>query len=253
MLSVALMLLAASTIEIIVVTVSAFLTSVLSAVAGLGGGTILLAVLAQFFAPATAIPVQGAIQIVSNGSRARILRRNIEWPAVLWSLVLLFPASFAGAAFAGSVDENVGRVVIATFALVVAWRPQLLKWRGDRLPVRAMVGVGAVSGLLTTAIGVSGPVTSPFFRAVTKTHVAFVASAAAAQTFSQGSKIVAYVMNGWEAGDVVAVIIGGIVAVVAGSWVGAQLLGRIDESHLAVTFKVVLTALAVRLLVTALW
>ncbi len=242
---------AASTLDIVVVTVTAFATSVLSTLAGLGGGTILLAVLAQFFAPATAIPVQGAIQIVSNGSRSLLLRRTIEWPAVLWSLVLLFPASLAGAALAGSVDADIGRMVIAAFAIVVAWRPQLPAWRGGRLPVQAMVGVGALSGLLTTAIGVSGPVTSPFFRAVTKTHVAFVSSAAAAQTFSQGSKVVAYLANGWSFDGVIAVIVCGISAVIAGSWAGSRLLGRIAEHRLAAIFKLVLTTLAIRLIATA--
>ena len=41
--------------------------------------------------------------------------------------------------------------------------------------------------------------------------------------------------------------------VVAGSWIGTRLLGRIAETHLALLFKVVLTALALRILYTAIF
>lgn len=234
--------------ELIVIGLAAFATSILSAIAGLGGGIILLVAIVQFFAPTVAIPVHGGIQLVSNGSRAAILRKDIAWRAVGWSLVLLFPASLVGVAVATALPEQVIRLAIGVFVLIVAWRPGLLKWRGaDGLPERALVGVGAVSGFLNTTVGASGPVTSPFFKAVTASHTAFVASAAAAQVFAHISKLVAFTIDDFAVTDHLAVIGVGAVGVTAGSWVGTRFLNKVSEQRLNLVFKVVLTALAIRL------
>ncbi|MGB3736976.1 MAG: TSUP family transporter [Ilumatobacter sp.] len=254
-------------VELIVIGVAAFSTAVLSAVAGLGGGVILLLVIAQFVAPTTAIPIQGAIQLVANGSRAALLRRTIAWPVVGWSSLLLLPGSLLGVAIATSVPENAVRLALAAFVLVLAWRPHWLKLTpspgsaadrsedDDRSRARErrpmLIGLGAATGLLNSTVGASGPVTSPFLKAVTATHVAFVATAAATQVAAHAAKLFAFTTDGWDIVDHVDVIATGVVGVVAGSWIGTRLLGRISTTDLDVVFKVVLTALAVRLVVTA--
>jgi uncharacterized protein len=239
--------------EVAVVGFAALATSILSAVAGLGGGIILLAVIAQFFAPTVAIPIQGAMQFVSNGSRAAILRREISWPAVGWSSLLIFPASLLGVIVATSIPDAATRLLLGVFVLVVGWKPSLLKWRGGRqLPDRAMIGVGAASGFLNSTVGASGPVTSPFFKAVTSTHIAFVATAAASQVVAHTSKIVAFTIDGFSLADHLDVIAVGCVGVTLGSVIGTRLLGKISDDRLAQVFKLVLTALALRLIIQAL-
>ncbi|MEP1125639.1 MAG: sulfite exporter TauE/SafE family protein [Ilumatobacter sp.] len=253
-----------TTIELTVIGVAAMLTSILSAVAGLGGGVILLLVIAQFVAPTTAIPIQGAIQLVSNGSRAGLLRRDIAWPVVGWSSILVLPGSALGVLIATSLPQDAIRVVLATFVLVLAWRPGWLKPRAaGTVPVAdpahspssgrrtMLLGLGAASGLLNTTVGASGPVTSPFYRAVTASRVAFVATAATTQVSAHAAKLIAFASDGWSADDHTATIAVGIVGVAIGSRVGTSLLGRISTTHLDLLFRVVLTALAARLLVTA--
>jgi uncharacterized membrane protein YfcA len=235
-------------VDVVTIGIAALATSVLSAVAGLGGGIILLAVIAQFFAPTVAIPIQGAMQFVANGSRAALIRREISWPAVWWSSLLIFPASVLGVVVATSIPEDATRLVLGLFVLVVAWKPSLLRWRGGRpLPTRAMIGVGAASGFLNSTVGASGPVTSPFFKAVTASHVAFVATAAASQVIAHTSKIIAFTLDDFSLLDHLDVIVVGSIGVSLGSFIGTRLLGRISEERLALVFKIVLTALAVRL------
>ncbi|MEL6892855.1 MAG: sulfite exporter TauE/SafE family protein [Actinomycetota bacterium] len=237
---------------VVIVGVTALLTSILSAVAGLGGGVILLIAIAQFVAPTTAIPIQGAIQLASNSSRAWFLRDDVAWPPVGWSSLLLLPASLLGVAVATSLPEDAIRVVLAAFVLVLAWRPTILRWRGGRsLPPPALVGVGGLSGFVNTTVGASGPVTSPFFRAVTATHVAFVATAAVTQVLAHTAKLIAFTAEGWRIGDHLGVIAIGVAGVVVGSRIGTHLVGRMPERTLATLFQVVLTALALRLLATA--
>lgn len=237
----------------LVIGIAALLTSVISALAGLGGGIILLAVILQFFAPVTAIPIHGSIQLMSNASRATILRKSIEWGPVGWQSILLVPAALLGVKVATSLPEQAMRLVLGVFVLIVAWRPQLLKWRGgQRLPDQALIGVGAVSGFLSATIGASGPVTSPFFKAVTATHMSFVATAGASQVLGHMSKVLAFSTDGFRIGDHLPIVIAGILGVLGGTWLGTRLLGHIPESSLNKLFRFVLTALALRLIIGAL-
>lgn len=239
---------------VVTVGLAALSTSILSAIAGLGGGVILLVVIAQFVAPTIAIPIQGSIQLASNSSRAAFLRRDVAWSPVGWSSILLLPASLLGVAVATSLPDDTIRIVLAVFVLVLAWQPGLLRWRGESgLPRPALVGVGGLSGFVNTTVGASGPITSPFFKAVTATHVAFVATAAVTQVLAHTAKLIAFTADGWNIGDHLGVIGVGIVGVVIGSRIGTRLVGRISEDRLGMIFRVVLTALAIRLIVTSVW
>lgn len=243
--------------EIVVVGVAALLTSVLSAIAGLGGGTVLLLVIAQFVPPTVAIPIQGAIQLVANGSRAVMLRGQIAWPVVGWTAILMLPASFLGVGLATALPEDAVRLVLAGFVLVLAWRPDLLKakdakQRGSGDARGLLLGLGATSGFLNTTVGVSGPVVSPFLKAVTASHKAFVATAGAMQVLAHTSKLIAFSASGWSIADHRNMIIVGVIGVIAGSWIGTRLLDHVSEANLDLLFKVVLTALAARVIFTAL-
>ena len=237
----------------VIVGVVAVLTGILSAVAGLGGGITLLAILAQFFAPTTAIPIQGGIQLVSNLSRTTMLRADIHWPAVWRTALLMLPASVLGVMLATSVPEDATRIALALFLLAVTWRPGWFKWQSEGgLPLNAMVGVGAASGFLNATVGASGPFTSHFFRAVTASHVAFVATAAASQVFAHISKLIAFGNAGFDFGEHVGVMIIGAAGTFIGTRIGGKLLHRANEEQLTRLFHLVLTALAVRLLITSL-
>jgi len=243
-------------VEIIVVGIAALLTSILSAVAGLGGGMILLLIIAQFVAPTVAIPIQGSIQVVSNGSRALLLRNKVSWATVGWASILLLPASLLGVKVATALPEDTIRICLAVFVLILAWRPQWLKFGGARSSTPAesrglLVGVGAMSGFLNSTVGASGPMTSPFYKAVTASHVAFVATAATTQVLAHVSKLIAFTAEGWSIGDHQGMIAAGIAGVVAGSFIGTRLLGRIPELALDQLFKLVLTVLAARILFKA--
>lgn len=240
-------------IELVVIGVAALLTSIVSSVAGLGGGTMLLLVIAQFVSPTAAIPIQGAIQLASNGSRSVLLREQISWPTVGWASLLVLPGSFVGVLVATSLPENAIRSALAVFVLVLAWRPQWLRFAGTSSSTPAesrnlLIGVGAMSGFMNSTVGASGPMTSIFYKAVTATHVAFVATAATAQVVAHISKLVAFTAAGWEIGEFLDLIVIGVVGVLVGSWIGTRLLGRVSDVGLDRLFKIVLTILALRLL-----
>jgi len=239
--------------ELVVIAVVAFLTAIFSAIAGLGGGIILLAVIAQFHVPAIAIPIHGSMQLVSNGWRSFLLRPDINWRAVGYGSLLILPGSAAGVALATSIPADATRLVLGVFILVVALRPSLLRWDRPDRSYRSLIPVGAASGFLSASVGASGPFTSPFYRAVTANHQAFVATAGTTQILSHGGKLVGFGIDGFSFGDHRSVIGVAIVGVILGTVVGTRLLTRTDETRLSQIYKAVLTILALRLILRALF
>jgi uncharacterized membrane protein YfcA len=61
-----------------------FITSFIAITAGLGGGVVMIAVLASLLPAAAVIPVHGLIQVGSNSGRAFMLRSHVVWPVVAW-------------------------------------------------------------------------------------------------------------------------------------------------------------------------
>ena len=61
---------------------TSFFTSLMTVTLGIGGGALLLAVLAVFLPPAALIPVHGVVQLGSNVGRAVLFIRHICWSVV---------------------------------------------------------------------------------------------------------------------------------------------------------------------------
>jgi uncharacterized membrane protein YfcA len=101
-------------------------TAFLSAVAGLAGGIVLLTVMLLYFEPLVAIPLHGAIQLVSNSSRALIQRDHVDWRLVWRFAVPLLPAGLAGLQVAQRLPASVLRVAIGLFVLLATWARGLL-------------------------------------------------------------------------------------------------------------------------------
>jgi len=138
--------------ELFLLGLFASITSLLTAVAGLGGGMLLLALMAQLFAPAVLIPLHGIAQFFSNANRGVIHRKSIEWtylrPFVLGSVI----GAFAFIPLVVFVDATLGALALGLFILLVTWFP---KWLNvSRLPF-------ILSGALTSGIGVLFGATGP--------------------------------------------------------------------------------------------
>jgi uncharacterized membrane protein YfcA len=73
---------------ILIITISTFLTAILSGIFGMAGGLILMTVLLGLMPVAAAMSVHACIQLVSNGWRCFLWRRHIAWQVL--------PPYFAG-------------------------------------------------------------------------------------------------------------------------------------------------------------
>src|SRR3954465_12881466 len=84
---------------LLLASAAAFLLALLSAVAGFGGGVLLLPVFTALFGLRFAVPMLTLTQLSSNGSRMWLNHRVVRWPLVGWFAAGAVPLSVAGGCF----------------------------------------------------------------------------------------------------------------------------------------------------------
>lgn len=239
-------------LPVAILALAAFLTSIVSAIIGVAGGMMLLAVMLLFVDPLVAIPLHGAVQLVSNASRARLQRAHVERGIVLRYSALLLPGGMVGLFVVQQLSPDVVRALIGVFVLVATWAPQLLLlgFRTDGAdPHRRFVWLGGMIGLLNMSIGATGPLAAPFFLNIGLSRQGVVGTSAACQAVGHLIKIALFAAAGFAFADWLLPLGLLATAVVAGTWIGTRLLDRVSERVFVPLFKTALTLIALRLLV----
>jgi uncharacterized membrane protein YfcA len=234
-----------------VLVVASFATAILSAIVGMAGGIVLLSVMLLFLPPLAAIPLHGAVQLVSNGSRTWIQRHHVERSLVWRYSALLLPMSFAGLAIATSLHPSLTRALIGVFVLLATWVPAVLTVglhpeRSDR--DRRFLVLGGVVGLLNPTVGATGPLLAPFFLNLGLARQAIIGTKAACQMLGHLAKLAVFGVAGFAFASYLLPLLILSAAVVAGTWVGSRILGRVSELWFTRLYKGVLTLIALRLL-----
>lgn len=229
---------------------AAFGTAVLSAVVGMAGGIILLAFMLLYVDPLVAVPVHGVVQLLSNGSRTWIQRVHVDWSIVGRYGLLLLPAGYLGILLALRLPPEATKLAIGLFVLAATWRPGWLLLgahpeKADR--DRRFLVLGGAAGFLNTIIGATGPLIAPFFLNLGLTRQALVGTKAACQSFGHLAKVALFGFIGFAFADYALLLLVMSGLVVAGTWVGSQLLERTNERTFTILFKTALTLVALRL------
>ncbi len=226
-------------------------TSALSAVVGLAGGVLLLAALLLYLDPVVAIPVHGVAQLASNASRAWLQRAHVEWPALRPFLLLLVPGGIAGVLLLEAIPADLGRFAIGAFALAAIWLPAWFRLRPNRDPAsvrRRFLAAGAVAGVANMVFGATGPLMAPFVLSLGLERLATVATLAIVQAAGHTMKIGVFTARGFPFGDYAAGLLVLCIAMVAGSWIGTQLLRRLPAHWFLWMIRGAVTAVSLRLL-----
>lgn len=171
-----------------VILVTVLVTAFISGIFGMAGGLILMGVLAAMLPVATAMVVHGAVQMVSNGYRAFLWRKFIDWRvfrryalgAVAGFLVLL--------AISWRPEARAVYLFLAATAMLV-WLPK--SWiRLDILKRGQAELAGFAVQALNTLGGVAGPLLDIFFVTTDMDRRAIVATKSVTQVLAHLVKIV---------------------------------------------------------------
>ncbi len=239
--------------ELALLAAVAFLTAGMTAVVGLGGGIILLSVMLFFWEPLAAIPLHGAVQLVSNSSRTVVQRRHVRWDLVAPYAIPLIPMGALGILAAQQIPPSVTRAAIGVFVLIAVWAPRalLLGVHPERVPTtRRFLGLGAVTGFLNTTVGATGPLQGPFYTDLGLTRHQIVGTFAACQSLGHTIKIGLFAVAGFVFLEHWAVLLVLSAGVLVGTGLGSLLLDRVSEPLFRGLYKAVLSAVALRLVVS---
>jgi len=239
-------------IDLAILCVTGLLTAILSAVVGMAGGITLLSVMLLFFEPLVAIPIHGAVQLVSNSTRTFVQRKHVDW-TILWRYsAMLVPMGFVGIAVAQALPPTVTRALIGVFVLIATWKPGwlLIGTHPERADThRRFFVLGAVVGVLNMTIGAAGPLIAPFFLRIGLTRQALIGTKAACQAAGHLVKIAIFGFAGFVFADYALPLALLCLSVIAGTWIGSQLLERVSERSFKWLYQGVLTLIALRLVV----
>lgn len=105
-------------IMVLTVTSVAFISSILTALVGAGGGTGLLLVMLWFVPAAGVVSVHGCIQLVSNTARVVLFRRHMHWPVIIRFVIPMSAGVYVGLQLHGMMSKAALQLVIAGFVLL---------------------------------------------------------------------------------------------------------------------------------------
>lgn len=227
------------------VTLTLFLTSMIASFItiafGIGGGVLLLAVMASLVPPAALIPVHGVVQLGSNGGRMIFMFRHIHWQPCLSFAIGSLLGVAGGGALVFNLPPALVQVGVGLFVL----------WSIFRKPPRWMSGMPAISGalssFLTMFFGATGPFVATFTKSLDLDRHAYVATHGTLMTIQHLLKTLVFGFLGFAfapwAGFIAAMIAAGAV----GTLLGRLVLDRMTDHRFRLALNIVLCLLALRL------
>lgn len=225
----------------------ALLAATLSGMAGIGGGTILIAAMyALGLSPVVAVPVHAGVQLVSNFSRTLAYLRHVEWRALRIFLIGAAPAPFVVAPLIARANEHWMLILMAAFILLTLWPRwiRLLRLEGNA----GMVVAGILTGGLGSLVGATGTLIAPLFLRSDWSKETTIATLALCQSIAHLFKIIAFSAFGFGILEHWNLLLPMSVAVILGTLIGSQLNGRLDSERFVVIFRGILAVLALKLL-----
>lgn len=228
--------------RLIGVSAISFAGSFITVAFGIGGGVLVIAVLASLLPVAALIPVHGVVQLASNATRATLLFRHVQWSA----LPLFAVGSVIGCILGGMfVVDLPPRVVLTGVGLFVLWsvlsRPPvwLKKWPWL---------TGGLSSFLTMFFGATGTFVASYTKSLKLERHAHVGTHAWLMFIQHGLKVIVFGLFGFAFGPWLVVIAAMIFAGILGTLTGRLILTRLSDNLFRKTLDAILILLSLRLI-----
>ncbi|MCR9175717.1 MAG: sulfite exporter TauE/SafE family protein [Alphaproteobacteria bacterium] len=223
-----------------------FLTSLLTATMGIGGGLMLVAVMASVMPPLALIPVHGVVQLGSNAGRAYLFRQHVRRAILGWFAVGAIVGVSIGGMLAVQMPRELLLILIASFILFSTWAPKLSTLK---VPDKGFLAVGMGTAFVTMFVGATGPFLAPF---VSPERLggkqATLGTFAACMCLKHTLKSITFAVIGFAFLEWMPLIVAMIVTGFLGTLVGKAIVLRLPERMFQIGFKIVLTLLALRML-----
>ena len=234
--------------EIAFLSAAALCTSVLTVVAGAGGGAALMAIMLQIMPPAAAIPVHGVVHLASNITRCWLLGKHMSWPIIIrFALLLPVGAAVGLWLFQGLSVETV-RIIIGLFVLLSVTNYMGSDSKLWELPLWAFIPVGFFAGILNMIVGALAPILGVLVIGKDMTKGDVVGTLGFFGVISNLAKVIGFTLIGFSFAEYGTAILFMVPAVIIGTRVGRAILHRVNEQLFLYIFRIVLALLALKLI-----
>ncbi len=251
--------------EIIILSLAAFLIAILTFFSGFGLGTILTPLFMIFFPVDLAIALTGVVHFFNNIFKLIIVGRKADKQVLLRFGIPAVIAAFAGAwvllqisdlqpLFSYSIGNKKFEVfpvkfiiaILLIFFAVIDLIPYFnkLQFGKDKLPIG-----GALSGFFGGLSGNQGALRSAFLIRAGLTKEAFIATAVVVSTFVDFTRLSVYATSITKAGlhENLSLVISATLAGIAGSYIGNKLLKKVTLKFIQILVAVMLIIISLAL------
>ena len=232
--------------EFFVLLLSSFLGSLLTSSLGVGGGALVLVIMASILPPSVLIPVHGMVQLGSNGFRLWLTKKHVQPSRVVPFLLGALLATIIGLLFIGNMVFKWLPLIVGLFILWLCWgNMPALKIGQTRLGM--FIG-GVTTTLASVFVGASGPLVAAWLNVNSANRWHYTANFAASMTAQHSVKLIVFGAAGFIFSEWLVLVAAMIFCGYLGTKIGLHMLERIPQGYLKVGFRIVLTLLALRLL-----
>jgi len=224
-----------------------FLVAVWNASVGPTGG-IAFAAMAAILPPLAVIPIHAFVESAAGLSRTVAFRQFVNWAFATPFMVGGLAGCLVGMPIldADLLREDVLQILIGMMLLTITWIPFQRLAMGDRRSIGAVTGFGTT--FLTFFVGATGPLVSALIHRGSADHRQVIGTWSLCMLFQHGLKVLVFGLLGFSFLLYLDLVIGLLIATLAGTWVGRKFLFNISPEFTKPVFNGVITLVALYLL-----
>ena len=230
----------------LILGVITFLTSTVAGVVGIGGGMMLIAILPSFLPLNALIPVHGLTQMSSNFSRAVFGYKDVQYEVIPKFLLGSIVGIAIFAAIINFTSLEYVPLFIGAYILLSLWSA---KFNDKIKKFENYYVIGFFQTGLSIVVGATGPLTMTLLLKDYGDKDKVVATGAALMSITHILKVFVFMYFGFVFFDYIGIIVAMIIGAVVGSWAGTKLRDKIDGKKFTMILKVLLSALAIKIII----
>lgn len=241
-------------LKILVLIVAALATATLSGILGMAGGILLLAIMFSVMEDhAEVIPLHGAVQLVSNGTRTFAFLPYVDLRTVGRFALGTLPGMALGYLLlmkVGKMPEAQPylRMLIGAYILIATFLPKPKKADSHAMVWYDFPLLGFLAGGAALLVGATGPLIAPLFARRDFVKERLVATKAMCQMITHLEKLIVFGLIGIDYRKFGLLLAGMAAAVVAGTFLGRRLIKHVSPELFVKLFKVALTLAGLKVL-----
>ena len=220
---------------------ASMVTSFISSAFGIGGGAILIGLLALKLPPFALLPIHGIVQIGSNFGRTIIFLKEIKKDVLLPFSIGTILGSSLGGTFFIQIEPWVLQLVVATFILWSVF---------GKIPAIGATHVifgGMFSGFFTMFFGASGTLVAGMVKTMKLQPTSHLATHSALMTIQHLIKVIIFGFVGFAYAEYFLLITAMIVSGFIGTIIGKKILVKFGQKYFKLVLNSILTLIAINL------